>query len=154
MSTRSLAVTAALLVVFSAAGASARPVATSIEREDEKLYVAPSATFLDQLGTVGVCEAGLGCVQFGTNATDDRVRIRLVDATSERVAGIVWQRRPGAPPTSRVTALATLCSESGALHIPWPGQPVFVGILGGRCDNGLPSTPTTGTATASFWTSD
>jgi hypothetical protein len=78
---------------------------------------------------------------------ESSVSLSVTDTTGLPVAFDVAQWDPAAPDGQRI--LGSFCSITPSLRLPLRGHSVIVYINVGSC-SGMPSVPTTGTATATY----
>jgi hypothetical protein len=98
-------------------------------------------------GSTNVEGNHFGFVQIPSRPTDRRVTVAVTDTTGLPVAFEVSQWDADASGGERV--LGSFCSITPSLRLPSPGHSVVVYINAGSCA-GMPSVPTTGTATATY----
>jgi hypothetical protein len=98
-------------------------------------------------GSTNVQGNHYGFVQIPSRASDRRVSVSVTDTTGLPVAFDVAQWDPAAPDGQRM--LGSFCSITPSLRLPLRGHSVIVYINVGSC-SGMPSVPTTGTATATY----
>lgn len=144
---RTLAVLLSLALVVGALAGTAEAGKKKKKKDTmtvEETYASPAWGVW--LGGNGGGACGTGCVTFMPRVTDSIVSMVIEDAVGDNVAATVGQDLDGDNITDSSTEV---CTKGENIPVT-AGYEVIVFIWAGLCSNGSPSTPTTGTVTATF----
>ena len=138
-------------------GAFVAPAAEARKRKKRTVtaeYQAPAIGAFTVIGGGGFSSCGgsanIGCVEFPTTKKDKTVQVTITDSSGQKVGGFLSQGDTNGDGVG--DGFGTFCGgHPGPVPIT-PGVPLEVSFYAGTCEDGSPSTPTTGKVKAVFAT--